>query len=179
MKVLLGVTGSIACYKAAELVRRMIGRAWEVKVLMTRGATEFVTPLTFRSLSRNPVYVDMFPDNDEWRPDHITLGEWPDVCCIAPCTANVMAKLAHGLADDLLSCTALAMQAPVVVAPAMNDRMWRHPATQENCRILRSRGLTLLDVGHGDLACGYVATGRLADLDTIEACLAGMVPKGS
>ncbi len=173
MKVLLGVTGSIACYKAAELVRRFIARDWAVKVLMTEGATRFVTPLTFRSLSRNPVYLEMFPENEEWRPDHITLGEWPDVFCVAPCTANVMAKLAHGIADDLLTCTALAMQAPLVIAPAMNDRMWNHPATQENSRVLRERGTTIIDVGQGDLACGYVATGRLADLDTIEQCLAG------
>ena len=173
MKILLGVSGSIACYKAAELVRRFVTRDWEVKVLMTDGATEFVTEWTFRALSRNPVYREMFPSGQEWRPDHISLGEWPDVFCVAPCTANVMAKLAHGLADDLLSCTALAMTAPVVIAPAMNDRMWKHPATQENVRILRDRGVTILDVAEGDLACGYTATGRLAPLEDIVACLAG------
>jgi phosphopantothenoylcysteine synthetase/decarboxylase len=179
MKILLGVTGSIACYKAAELVRRCIRRGWEVKVVMTEGATKFVTPLTFRSLSQNPVYLEMFPENDAWRPDHITLGEWPDVFCVAPCTANVLAKLAHGIGDDLLTCSALAMQAPVIVAPAMNDRMWNHPATQQNLETLRSRQVKVLDVGQGDLACGYVATGRLVDLDVIESALAGHVPSAS
>jgi phosphopantothenoylcysteine decarboxylase/phosphopantothenate--cysteine ligase len=120
MNVLLGVTGSIAAYKAAELVRLLQKRGCEVQVVMTRAATEFVSELTFRSLSRYPVHIEMFPHTEEWRPDHIALGEWPDVFAVAPCTANVIAKMAHGIADDLLSCTALGMQAPVVVAPAMN-----------------------------------------------------------
>jgi phosphopantothenoylcysteine synthetase/decarboxylase len=167
MKVLLGVTGSIAAYKAAELVRQFQKRDWEVKVVMTQGATEFVSELTFRSLSQNPVHIEMFPKTDEWRPDHISLGEWPDVFLIAPCTANVIAKLAHGIADDLLSCTALAMVAPIVVAPAMNDRMWVNSATQDNVATLTARGVSFVDVGVGDLACGYQAQGRLADLDAI------------
>jgi phosphopantothenoylcysteine decarboxylase / phosphopantothenate---cysteine ligase len=167
MNVLLGVTGSIAAYKAAMLVRLFQKRDWEVKVVMTRAATEFVSELTFRSLSQHPVYVEMFPKTDEWRPEHISLGEWPDVFLIAPCTANVIAKLAHGIADDLLSCTALAMKAPLVVAPAMNDRMWMHPATQDNVACLKGRGVTFVDVGAGDLACGYQAQGRLADPDDI------------
>lgn len=168
MNLLLGVTGSIAAYKAAELVRRFRVRDWDVKVVMTRAATRFVGEWTFKSLSRNPVYVEMFPEGGDWRPDHISLGEWPDAFLIAPCTANVIAKLAHGLADDLLSCTALAIQAPVVIAPAMNDRMWAHPATQANVALLKSRGVTFVDVGTGDLACGYQAQGRLADLNEIE-----------
>lgn len=172
MKVLLGVTGSIAAYKAAELVRRFRGRDWEVKVVMTRAATRFVGEWTFKSLSRHPVYIEMFPENGDWRPDHISLGEWPDVFLIAPCTANVMAKLAHGLADDLLSCTALAVTAPVVIAPAMNDRMWQHPATRANAALLASRGVRFVDVGSGDLACGYQAQGRLANLDEIEKTVA-------
>ncbi len=168
MNVLLGVTGSIAAYKAADLVRRFTRRGWAVKVVMTRAATRFVGEWTFRSLSRNPVYVEMFPEHGDWRPDHISLGEWPDVFLIAPCTANVIAKLAHGLADDLLTCTALAVTSPVVIAPAMNDRMWAHPATQANVGLLTSRGVAFVDVGTGDLACGYQAQGRLADLDEIE-----------
>lgn len=168
MRILLGVTGSIATYKAAELVRRFKTRGWEVKVVMTAGATEFVQPLTFKSLSQEPVYTEMFPANGDWRPDHISLGEWPDVFLIAPCTANVLAKLAHGIADDLLSCTALAMMAPVVIAPAMNDRMWAHPATQANVATLIERGVDIIEVGSGDLACGYQSKGRLADLDMIE-----------
>ncbi len=172
MHVLLGVTGSIAAYKAAELVRRFQRREWDVRVVMTTGATRFVTELTFRSLSRNPVAVEMFALSDAWRPDHIALPEWADVFVIAPCTANVMAKLAHGLADDLLTCTALACTAPLVVAPAMNDRMWAHAATQANVAVLKRRGVAVVDVGSGDLACGYRAPGRLADLDTIEAAVA-------
>ncbi len=167
MKILLGVTGSIAVYKAAELVRLLQKRDCDVQVVMTRAATEFVSELTFRSLSRNPVHIEMFPQTDAWRPDHISLGEWPDVFVVAPCTANVIAKFAHGIADDLLSCTALGMQAPLVVAPAMNDRMWAHPATQANVACLKQRGATFVDVGTGDLACGYQAQGRLADLDQI------------
>ena len=172
--VLLGVTGSIAAYKAAELVRRFCRRGWSVKVVMTKAATRFVGEWTFRALSRNPVYVDLFPDTEEWRPDHISLGEWPDVFLVAPCTANVIAKLAHGLADDLLSCTALAMKAPLVIAPAMNDRMWDHPATRANVEVLKSRGVRFVDVGSGDLACGYQSRGRLADLDEIENSVAGL-----
>lgn len=168
MNLLLGVTGSIAAYKAAELVRRFRTNNWNVKVVMTPSATRFVGEWTFKSLSQNPVYTEMFPSNADWRPDHIALGEWPDVFLIAPCTANVIAKLAHGLADDLLSCTALAMQAPIVIAPAMNDRMWTNPATQANVSQLKSRGITFVDVGTGDLACGYQARGRLANLDDIE-----------
>ncbi len=171
MNVLLGVTGSIAAYKAAELVRRFCIRNWEVKVVMTKAATRFVGEWTFKSLSRHPVYIDMFQENGNWRPDHISLGEWAEVYLIAPCTANVMAKLTQGLADDLLCCTALAVQAPLVIAPAMNDRMWDHPATQANATILKSRGVRIIEVGSGDLACGYQARGRLADLDVIEKCL--------
>jgi len=167
MKVLLGVTGSIAAYKAAELVRLMQKRGWESRVVMTKGATEFVTPLTFKSLSRYPVAVHMFDDADEWRPDHISLPEWADLMLIAPCTANVMAKLAHGIADDLLTCTALACDKPLILAPAMNDRMWANAATRDNTKLLKSRGVRLVEVGEGDLACGYQARGRMADLMAI------------
>jgi len=122
MKILLGVTGSIAAYKAAELLRKFQKFGHEVKVVMTKSATEFVGELTFRTLSRHPVYIEMFPEAETWRPEHIELGEWPDLFLIAPCTANVIAKLTHGIADDLMSSTALGMKAPIVIAPAMNDR---------------------------------------------------------
>lgn len=170
-KILLGVTGSIAAYKAAELVRLMKGRGWDVTVIMTRAATEFVGELTFRTLSQNPVYVEMFPKTSEWRPEHIALAEKADVLVLAPCTANVMAKLAHGLADDLLSCTALACAAPCVISPAMNEKMWDHPATQSNLRILRERGTRIVEVGTGDLACGYLGRGRMAALEAILAAV--------
>jgi phosphopantothenoylcysteine synthetase/decarboxylase len=169
--VVLGVTGSIAAYKAAELVRMMVGRKWEVSVVMTRAATEFVGELTFRTLSRRPVAVDMFAEQEAWRPEHIALAEQADVMLVAPCTANVMAKIAHGIADDLLSAVALATRAPLVLAPAMNEGMWDAQATQANLVLLRTRGVDIVDVGTGDLACGYPGKGRLAALDDVLAAL--------
>lgn len=171
-QIVLGVTGSIAAYKAAELVRLMISRQWDVRVVMTAAAAHFVGELTFRTLSQNPVAVDMFADRPEWKPEHISLADRADVMVISPCTANVMAKLAHGLADDLLTCTALATRAPLVVAPAMNEKMWEHPATQANAAVLRERDVRMVDVGSGDLACGYQGKGRLASLDDILAAVA-------
>jgi phosphopantothenoylcysteine synthetase/decarboxylase len=160
--IVLGVTGSIAAYRAAELLRLMQTRGWDVHVVMTRGATEFVGKLTFQTLSRNSVGVDMFAGDMDWRPEHIAISERADVLVIAPCTANVMAKIAHGIADDLLTCTVLACPAPLVIAPAMNVHMWNHPATQANLAILRERGVSFVDVAEGDLACGYQGKGRLA-----------------
>lgn len=165
--IVLGVTGSIAAYKAAELTRLMIKKNWEVSVIMTPAATRFVGELTFRTLTRRPVVVDMFQETEIWRPTHISLADWADALVIAPCTANVMAKVAHGLADDALSATALACRAPLVVAPAMNEGMWVNPATRENLRLLKSRGAVIVDVERGDLACGYEGRGRLASLDKI------------
>jgi len=176
-QIILGVTGSIAAYKAAELVRLMVGRDWDVSVVMTKAATRFVGELTFRTLSRNPVSVDMFELPDMWQPEHIDLARRADVFVVAPCTANVVAKLANGLADDLLSCVALATRAPLVVAPAMNENMWDHPATRANVARLVERGAAVVEVGEGDLACGIVGRGRLAApeaiLKTIERCLQG------
>jgi phosphopantothenoylcysteine decarboxylase/phosphopantothenate--cysteine ligase len=175
MKILLGVTGSIAAYKAAELLRILQKRGHEVRVVMPRAATEFVGELTFQTLSRYPVYVDMFAESEEWRPEHIALGEWPDLFLIAPCTANVMAKITHGIADDLMSSTALSMQAPLVIAPAMNDRMWDNAATVSNVALLKERGIKFVDVGRGELACGYQAKGRLAELDEIVTAVESAV----
>ncbi len=170
--VVLGVTGSIAAYKAAELVRLIKAYGAEVSVVMTASATRFVGELTFRSLSGNPVGIEMFERTNEWRPAHIALSDRADVLLIAPCTANVIAKLAHGLADDLLACTALATTAPIVVAPAMNEKMWDSAATQENIRLLRSRNVHIVDVATGDLACGWRGRGRMADLNDIMSVLA-------
>lgn len=171
--VLLGVTGSIAAYKAAELVRMMQRRGWDVWVVMTRGATQFVTDLTFRTLSKHPVGVDMFERIENWVPEHVALAARADVFVIAPCTANVMAKIAHGIADDLLTATALSSKAPMVLAPAMNVHMWENPATQDNARLLESRGVTLVEVRDGDLACGYQGKGCLASLDLILDAVSG------
>lgn len=169
--VLLGVTGSIAAYKAAELVRLMKERKWDVSVVMTRAATKFVGELTFRTLSRNQVFTDMFADSEEWLPDHISLADKADVVLLAPCTANVLAKVAHGIADDLLTCAALASNAPLIIAPAMNEKMWDNPATQSNVAILKSRGARIVDVETGDLACGYKGRGRMASLEAIMAAV--------
>ena len=162
-EIVLGVTGSIAAYKAAELVRLMVKEGWGVSVILTHDATRFVGELTFRTLSRRPVTVDMFDAPDEWIPGHISVAEQASVMVVAPCTANVLAKLAQGLADDMLSATALACPAPLIIAPAMNTRMWEHPATQANVAALRKRGATLVDVGVGDLACGIEGRGRMAE----------------
>jgi len=161
--ILLGVTGSIAAYKACELTRLFVKDGHTVHVIMTQAATRFVAPLTFRTLSRNPVSVDLFDEPEEWVPGHISFAERGDVLVIAPCTANVIAKLAHGLADDMLTATALATRAPLVIAPAMNTGMWEHPATQANLAALTARGATFVDAGIGDLACGTSGKGRMAD----------------
>ena len=166
-EIVLGVTGSIAAYKAAELVRVFIRGGHGVHVVMTKAATEFVTPLTFRTLSRNPVAVGMFDEPAGWEPRHVSLASLADVLVIAPCTANVLAKLAHGIADDELTATALACRAPLVVAPAMNNAMFAHPATQANLGILRERGVTIAEPEEGELACGATGQGRLAPVDSI------------
>lgn len=129
-KILLGVTGSIAAYKACELIRLFVKNGDEVTVVMTKAATEFVTPLTFQTLSRNPVFVDQFAPPISWKPEHISLAEAADLVVVAPATANMIAKMRYGLADDLLSATLLATRAPIVVAPAMNTGMWESPVTQ-------------------------------------------------
>jgi phosphopantothenoylcysteine synthetase/decarboxylase len=176
-RIVLGVTGSIAAFKAVELMRRMQKKGWAVSVVMTAAATRFVTPLTFQTLSRNTVGLGLFDEVDGWHPEHISYADRADVLVIAPCTANVMAKLAQGFADDMLTCTALATRAPLVIAPAMNDNMWAHPATRANQALLQSRGATFIEVGSGALACGREGDGRLADLSDIisgvEAVLTG------
>lgn len=162
MRIVLGVTGSIAAYKACELVRLFAKGGYDVRVVMTAAAQEFVTPLTFRTLSRNPVGTDQFAPPEEWRPEHIAFADAGAVV-VAPATANVIAKMAHGIADDLLTATLLATRAPVFVAPAMNDGMWENPATQENIATIRSRGVTVIGPAAGELACGSEGKGRMAE----------------
>jgi phosphopantothenoylcysteine decarboxylase/phosphopantothenate--cysteine ligase len=161
--VVLGVTGSIAAYKACELVRLFVKGGYDVHVVMTAHATEFVTPLTFRTLSRNPVENAMFADPLEWKPGHISLADAADVLVVAPATANIIAKMANGIADDLLSGVALATKAPIVVAPAMNTGMWENAATQANIETLKKRGVRFVEVGDGELACGTSGPGRMAE----------------
>ena len=161
--IVLGVTGSIAAYKACELVRLFVKNGDDVRVVMTDHAKEFVTPLTFRTLSRNPVENAMFADPLEWKPGHISLADAADVLVVAPATANIIAKMANGIADDLLSSVALATKAPVVVAPAMNTGMWENAATQANIETLKKRGVRFVEVGDGELACGTSGPGRMAE----------------
>ena len=173
--ILLGVTGSIAAYKACELTRLLVKDGHDVQVLMTDAATKFIAPLTFRTLSRNPVTEDMFAEPDQWVPGHVALADRAELFVIAPCTANVMAKLAHGLADDLLTSTALATRVPILLAPAMNTQMWEHPATQANVKTLLDRGVRFVDADTGDLACGVSGKGRMAEAAEIAAAIRQMV----
>ncbi|MCX8007901.1 MAG: bifunctional phosphopantothenoylcysteine decarboxylase/phosphopantothenate--cysteine ligase CoaBC [Coriobacteriia bacterium] len=171
--VLVGVTGGIGAYKACELVRTLTRRGFRVKVVMTEAATRFVAPLTFRTLTREPVATSLWADEPGDPVHHISLAQEADVVVVAPCTANVLAKLAHGRADDLLTTTVLATEAPVVLAPAMNVHMWRKTITQHNLDLLRARGFVIVEPGSGELACGEVGEGRLAEVadiaDAVEA----------
>jgi len=172
-QVLLGVSGGIAAYKAAELAREFRREGAEVRVLMTRAATEFVTPLTFEALTGKPVSIEMFARRTESAHEHIELARWADVFVVAPATADVIAKLALGLADDLLSTSALACEAPLVIAPAMNSSMWKHPATQANVETLRARGATIVGPGEGELSCGETGKGRMSEPGEIVEAVRG------
>lgn len=165
--IVIGVTGSIAAYKACELVRQFVKNGDSVHVVMTAHAAEFVTPLTFRTLSRNPVPSALFGASDEWQPGHISLAELADVMVVAPATANIIAKMAHGIADDLLSSVLLATKVPIVVAPAMNTGMYENPATQANMALLKERGVAFVEPGVGELACGTSGPGRMAEPKSI------------
>lgn len=162
-KILVGVTGGIAAYKAAEIVSRLRKLEFEVHVAMTKSATEFIAPLTLRSLSANPVYVDMFDEPKLWNVEHIALAEHVDAVIVAPATANILAKMATGLADDFLSTVLLATRAPIFVAPAMNQAMYHHLATQENLARLRERGIKIIGPGTGFQACGTQGEGRMSE----------------
>jgi phosphopantothenoylcysteine decarboxylase/phosphopantothenate--cysteine ligase len=166
--VVLGVTGGIACYKAVELVRLLVKNGFKVQVIMTRGAMEFVTPLTFQTLSGNPVATETFSLTQESEIGHINLADSADLFVIAPATANVIGKLASGIADDLLTTVLMATQAPVLLAPAMNIHMYENVIVQENLRKLRRVGYHIMDPAEGYLACGYEGKGRLPDPEKIS-----------
>ena len=166
--VVLGVTGGIACYKAVELVRLLVKNGFKVRVIMTRGAMEFVTPLTFQALSGNPVATETFSLTQESEIGHINLADSADLLVIAPATANVIGKLASGIADDLLTTVLMATQAPVLLAPAMNIHMYENVIVQENLRKLRRVGYHIMDPAEGYLACGYEGKGRLPDPEKIS-----------
>ena len=175
--ILLGVTGSIAAYKAADLASRLVKAGHDVHVVMTANATEFVAPLTFQTLSRNAVTTGIFDEKESWNPGHIALADRADILLIAPATANVIAKLANGIADDALTSIALASLAPLLIAPAMNGKMWMHPATQENVARLKSRGAKFIGPEEGLLACGYEGLGRLWDVAEIARAACAMPEK--
>lgn len=172
-RIVLGVTGGIAAYKAASLCSALVQAGAHVDVIMTEGATKFITPLTFQTISRNRVITDVFAEDDPSVVSHIDLADHADLVVIAPATANVIAKMAHGIADDMLTTTLIATRAPLFVAPAMNVHMYAHPAVQANIAILEQRGVHFIEPGVGQLACGYVGKGRLAEpvdiLATIRA----------
>lgn len=166
-KVVLGVSGGIACYKAVELVRLLVKEQYAVQVILTRGAMEFVTPLTFQTLSARPVATDTFNLTQESEIGHINLADSADIFVVAPATANIIGKIAAGIADDLLTTVLMATRAPVLIAPAMNIHMYENPILQENLRKLRRVGYEILEPGEGYLACGYEGKGRLPDPEAI------------
>lgn len=167
--IILGVTGSIAAYKAAALIRLLVKEGAEVKVVMTALAKEFITPLTLATLSKHPVMVEFYnPENGDWN-SHVSLGLWADLYLIAPATANTLGKMAHGIADNLLLTTYLSAKCPVMVAPAMDLDMYRHPATQHNLEILRSYGNVIVEPESGELASGLIGKGRMSDPEDIVA----------
>ncbi len=168
-RVVLGVTGSIAAYKAIDLASLLTKADCIVDVVMTADALAFATPLPFKTLTRRPVISDLYAEEEGWKPSHIRLADEADLLLIAPATANNLAKLAHGLADDALTCVALALNANarVLVAPAMNGKMWLHPATQENVKTLQTRGVEFIGPEEGMLSCGYEGMGRLWNVEGI------------
>ncbi len=174
-RILLGVSGGVAAYKVAGFARACRHEGAEVRVVMTRAATEFVTPLTFEALKGNPVSLDMFGPRRGSAHEHVELGRWAEVFVVAPATADVIAKLAVGLADDLLSTTALACDAPLVIAPAMNSRMWKHPATRANVETLLERGAVIVGPAEGDLSCGEKGPGRMSEPGEIVEAVRGAI----
>ncbi|BBL69573.1 bifunctional phosphopantothenoylcysteine decarboxylase/phosphopantothenate--cysteine ligase CoaBC [Methylogaea oryzae] len=176
--ILLGVTGGVAAYKAAELARQLKGAGSDVRVVMSRGAAAFIAPLTFQALTGQPVAMDLLDAGQESAMGHIDLARWADAVVIAPATAHCLAKLRAGLADDLLSTLCLATEAPILLAPAMNRAMWANPATAENVDVLRKRGLRFIGPEAGEQACGEVGLGRMSEPAAVVEALAGLFRPG-
>jgi phosphopantothenoylcysteine synthetase/decarboxylase len=168
-KIILGVTGSIAAHKAADLASLLTKAKLDVRAVMTADAQKFITSLPFKTLTRNPVVTDLYDEDEGWKPTHIELADSADMLLIAPATANVLAKMAHGIADDALTCIALALNptAKILIAPAMTGTMWLHPATQANVQTLKSRGAEFIGPDEGLLSCGYEGIGRLWPVEQI------------
>ena len=169
--VVLGVTGSIAAYKAADLTSLLTRQGCDVRVVLTADALRFITAVPFKTLSRHPVVTDLYDEEQGWQPTHIKLADEADLLLIAPATANILAKLANGIADDALSCIALALNAKarLLLAPAMNGKMWLHAATQQNVATLKNRGAEFIGPEEGLLSCGYEGLGRLWPVDKVAS----------
>ncbi len=169
--IVLGVTGSIAAHKAADLASLLTKQGCELRVVMTADALHFITPLPFKTLSRHAVVANLYDEEEGWQPTHIKLADEADLLLIAPATANLIAKLAHGIADDALTCIALALntKARTLIAPAMNGKMWLHAATQQNVVTLKARGAEFIGPDEGLLSCGYEGLGRLWPVEKIAA----------
>jgi phosphopantothenoylcysteine synthetase/decarboxylase len=167
--IVLGVTGSIAAHRAADLASQLTKEKCDVHAVLTADAQKFITPLPFKTLTRHPVVTDLYDEEEGWKPTHIRLADEADLLLIAPATANILAKMSHGIADDALSCIALALnpKAKILIAPAMNGKMWLHPATQQNVSALKSRGAEFIGPEDGMLSCGYEGIGRLWPVDGI------------
>ncbi|MBU4487295.1 MAG: bifunctional phosphopantothenoylcysteine decarboxylase/phosphopantothenate--cysteine ligase CoaBC, partial [Candidatus Delongbacteria bacterium] len=165
--VLIGITGGIAVYKTCYLIRFFRKSGFEVKVVITKNGLEFITETTLRTLSENSVYLDTFANSNEWSTEHISLTDWADIFIVAPATANIIGKFANGIADDTLSTALLAFNKMVVMAPAMNDKMYNNPAVKRNIETLKKQGVFFIEPKIGDLACGYKAIGRMAEPDEI------------
>lgn len=176
-QIVLGVTGGIAAYKSAELVSRLRHLGASVHVIMTRNATEFITPLTFQTLSANPVVTDTFSAPEYWNVEHVALAKLADLFVIAPATANILAKMAAGIADDMLSTTVLATRAPILAAPAMNTGMWTAEATRQNVKTLEKRGVRMIGPDSGRLACGDEGAGRMSEPEAIAEEICGILSK--
>lgn len=177
-RIILGVTGSIAAYKSADIIRQLQEKGFRVSVVMTKEAEYFITPLTLSSLAGEKVYRGMFADGDEsWAMPHIALAQEADALLIAPATANIIGKIAGGMADDLLTCLALATNAPILIAPAMNTAMYQNKIVQENCFKLKKHGVQLIAPAKGRLACGRVGEGHIAEVDEIIKAVVRAVKK--
>lgn len=169
--IIVGVSGGIACYKVCDLVRRLREQEAYVHVMMTEHAQDFVTPLTFQTLSGNPVHTNLFSLTEESEMSHIALAEKADLVIIAPATADLLAKVAHGLCPDILTTVICATRAPVLLAPSMNTKMWEHSITQDNIKKLKAHGYTIIDPDFGDLACGTIGMGRLPETQVLTNAL--------
>lgn len=176
-RIVLGITGSIAAYKAADIASQLTKAGHEVTCVLTREAHEFVTPLTLGTLSKRPVVSDLFAEKEGWQPGHIQLADEATLLLIAPASANILASMAHGFANDALTAIALATRAPILIAPAMNGKMWQHPATVRNVEVLTGRGVQWVAPAEGMLACGYEGVGRLAPVDEIVQAAQNLISR--